>query len=370
MSEAEEIMRRNVAGEGQAASGGEGQAEAKPTLALRSMPELAASLERAGPRVWDVEGVILHGQYGILGAMWKAGKGWDAIDLNVSMASGTPWLGRYPCPNRGPAVLYPGEEDDHELKRRLAAVAKARDLDWRDLEIHVAQRTPRLSRAEDLDMVRRDLERVGPRLTTLDPLYHAAAGGDSANLFKMGELLAEASDLARAADCSLLGVTHYNRDRTREGSERFTGAGAAEWGRFLIAAELISRRDVDGWNEVTRRLEVIGTSIAGFTVTVTRRIRELDPGNPDSELLYEVDVSETVETPPGLTYPQARVWAVLEGPGHPVTIEQIQDLLKAGGMAKPYKRNTISGYLNELAKAGRADGETGEGPAKRWWRLD
>lgn len=337
-------------------------------LALRSLADVATALESGQRREWDVQGIVVHGQHGVEGSVSKAGKGWDVIDLSVSIASGTPWLGRFACPNPGLVALYPGEEDDHELKRRFSAVAQARGLDWRELPIHIAQRTPRLARPEELECMRRELGRLTPRMTILDPAYHAAAGGDQRNLFKMGELLAEASDITRSIDSSLLAVWHYNRNQERSGSDRFTGAGPAEWGRFLIAAEAPVRRLGLGFSEVTRRFEVTGTSIAGLAFVATRTITEEIPGDLNSPLTYQVKVEETVGVPPGLSFPEQRVWRALGEAEDPRSVQRIGDALAGDGLGKPYKRNTISENLNKLADRGLADCAT-DGAAKVWWRL-
>jgi hypothetical protein len=64
------------------------------------------------------------------------------VDLAISVASGTPWLGRFPCPNPGAVALFPGEEDAYELRRRFQAVAEPRGARADELPIHLAENTP------------------------------------------------------------------------------------------------------------------------------------------------------------------------------------------------------------------------------------
>jgi hypothetical protein len=268
--------------------------QAPHPLALRPLSQIAAELDAAGPREWDVEGIVVHRQHGAAGSTAKAGKGFDVADLVVSIASGTPWLGRFNCPNPGPVALYPGEEDGYEIRRRLVAVAEARGVNVYELPIHVAENTPRLSRPSDLEALRADLDPVRPRIAIIDPMYKAAAGGDPRSVIAMGELLNEASDIARSLDCSFLTVPHFNRDTTRKGSDRFSGAGAQEWGRFLIAGTVTRRIETENsGTEIVRRMEVTGTSIPDQAFVVTRRITATDPNDPNAPLVYEVQVSET-----------------------------------------------------------------------------
>jgi hypothetical protein len=344
-------------------------------LTLRSFPELLAANQAAGPRQWDVEGVLVHGQHGALGSTPKAGKGWDVVDLAVAIASGTEWLGHFACPNRGPVALFPGEEDDHELERRFVAVGEARGVNVRDLPVHIASDTPRFRRAEDLDVFRKELEAVRPRVSIVDPMYKSVAGGDPKLLAVMGELLSAASDIARELGSSFVTIPHFNRDTSRKGAERFTGAGPAEWGRFLIAATVTKRRQTEhGGTEVVRSVEISGTSIRDRTFVVVRKITPVDPADPDSPLVYEVRVDEADAAggaSPDLDYSLRCVLDVLGPPDDPRSIEQMQDAMARERRGKPpYSRQTFSAKLNELAKLGLADGESG-GPndPKRWWRM-
>jgi hypothetical protein len=172
-------------------SGANPVAEVRHPLTLRPIAEIVAELKKTGPREWDVEGVIVHGQHGVDGSTSKAGKGFDVADFCVSIASGTPWLEHFPCPKPGPVALWPGEEDDHELWRRLVAVAEARGLNALKLPIHIAENTPRLGRRDELRTFREQVQAIRPRLSIVDPMYKAAAGADTRSVVAMGEMLSE-----------------------------------------------------------------------------------------------------------------------------------------------------------------------------------
>jgi hypothetical protein len=191
----------------------------------------------------------------------------------------------------------------------------------------------------------------------------------------MGEMLAEASDVAREFDSSFLTVPHFNRDTSRKRSDRFSGAGAQEWGRFLIAGTLTQRhRTAEGGTEIVRRLDVTGTSIPDRSFIVTRRVTAVTQDDPDSPLVYEVQVSESCgdETHHELDYSLSRVLALLPTFEEPRTLKDLQDLMKASDPdpdAKPYSRPTLSTKLNELAELDYADCLGEEGQEKRWWKT-
>src|SRR5665213_2495378 len=62
-----------------------------PVLPIRRLADVAAEVDGRGPRRWLVRGVFPAGDYGVHGAEPKAGKTWNALDLGVSVATGTPW---------------------------------------------------------------------------------------------------------------------------------------------------------------------------------------------------------------------------------------------------------------------------------------
>lgn len=340
-------------------------------LTLRLLADVTAELDAAGPRQWDVEGIIVHGQHGALGSTPKAGKGWDVVDLAISIASGTAWLGHFDCPNAGPVALFPGEEDAHELRRRFEAVAEARDVVAAKLPIYIAENTPRFRQAGDLEVFRQQIEEIQPRFTIVDPMYKAAAGADPRSLIQMGEMLSEASDITRSLGSSFLTVPHFNRDKDRKGADRFTGAGAQEWGRFLIAGTVGPRRRTpEGGTEVVRTVDVSGTSIADRTFALTRRIIPVTPGDPDSPLIYEVEVKDKASEElahPELDYSLRLVLSLLGLQSEARTIEDLQESMATEEPnRKPYTRQTLSTKLNELASLELADCAQ-DGAVKRWW---
>jgi hypothetical protein len=342
-------------------------------LTSRSLAELGKAADEAGPREWVVEGAILAAQHGVLGGTWKAGKGWDACDLAVSIASGTPWLGRFACPSPGPVLMFVAEEgDEREIMRRMEAIAGARGLGCRDLPVHVALAVPRISDNLDLLGFAREIDFVKPTLTVIDPLYRAAVGADARSLIGMGEVLGRLDPISREAGSALVAVHHNNRSREAKGSASFSGAGAAEWGRFLVASEITFRGpSIDCGSRVVRKVEVTGMSLADHTFIVERTIRSVVPDDPDCPLVYEVSVrdEEDATATEGLSWPQRRVLAALGTEPDARIIQEIGDLLAADGTGKPLKHATIRVTLNELANVGLADREGAEGGARRWWRT-
>jgi putative DNA primase/helicase len=81
----------------------------RPIFEFLTVRELAEKVAAAGPRRWLVRGIFPGGDYGIHAAEMKAQKTWNGVDLAVSVASETPWLGHVPVDDPGPVLIFVGE---------------------------------------------------------------------------------------------------------------------------------------------------------------------------------------------------------------------------------------------------------------------
>jgi hypothetical protein len=345
------------------------------TLVVKTLAQLCAEVDARGPRRWLVRGVWPAGDYGVLGAEKKTGKSWMALDLAVSVASGTPWLGAFEVDDAGPVVVFAGEGGDGNIVRRLRAVAAARGLVADCLPIHVCTRAPHLSDPGHVVELQETVEAVRPSLVVLDPFYLAAGGANGADLYAMGALLERPQHVCGRVGAALLVVTHFNRSRDTRGAARFTGAGPAEWGRVLLAATQISRHTDSATKATTvlAELEVTGGEIPDTSVRVRRTVWAVDPEDLDSPLVYEVDTpaAEDNEGAPASDLPPAamKLLAALEHQSGPVPSSALVDWI-AERHGHGLKRETASRLLTKLGGLMLADSiDCGPGKPKLWFRT-
>lgn len=340
----------------------EAPAEADPpqpatrlALEFNTLKALRAQVAAAGPRKWLIRGLWPAGTYGVHAAEQKAGKTWNALDLAVSVASNTPWLGHFAIDDPGPAVIFAGEGGPSGLMRRIDAIAAGRKVDPDELQIAICTRAPHLADVGDLHQFAGALQTYKPRLVVLDPLYLAARGANLADLYAMGALLERAQHICAVTNTALWIVHHHNRSATAKGSARMSGAGPAEWGRVLIGATVITRHTDRETREtrVITQLEAIGGDIADDEFRLVRTIRAHDPDNLDSPLDYVVSVEPADEIPnvtvaAGVKPSAFRVLDVLLKQGTPMTVRKIGDELAEHG--HPLKKRTIQDALHSLGQ--------------------
>lgn len=98
-------------------------------------------------------------------------KSWLGLDLAVSVASGTPCLGRFACAHRGPTLVYLAEDALRDVRARVECLARSRHLSLGQLDLQViAEPVLRLDQERDRRRLLDAVARVRPRLLLLDPL--------------------------------------------------------------------------------------------------------------------------------------------------------------------------------------------------------
>lgn len=344
-------------------------------LQFQSLAELCLEVDAMGPRRWLIRGYWPAATYGAHAAEMKAQKTWNALDLAVSVASGTPWLGSIEIDDPGPVIVFAGEGGKPAIVRRLRAIAASRFWPTEDLPIVVCARAPHLSNEAHLLEVAAELGRTKPRLVILDPLYLAARGGKGSDLYAMGEMLEPIQHLCETARTALMVVTHYNR-KEGSGPGRITGAGPAEWARVIVGAKVISRHTDPETKESTviTDLDFVGGDIPDQALRIKRTIRSEDHADLDSPLHYRVEVVQSdapLERGTDLAPAALKVLEALDAAeGTPEDIAQLTDRI-AGKHGHGLRRETMSRNLNAFLKTGDVVCTNPDAPvktAKLWLR--
>jgi len=147
-----------------------------PVVRACDLPQRAEEARWLVEDLWPLQGV------GIIGGAAKSYKTWMALDLAVSVGTGTPCLGRFPS-RRGRALVYAAEDSLVDLRRRLEGLAALRRLRLAELDLVVIT-VPELllDRERDLAKLEATLEQQRPTLLVLDPFVrlHSALDENSA----------------------------------------------------------------------------------------------------------------------------------------------------------------------------------------------
>jgi len=253
------------------------------------------------PAEFLIEDWIRAGSYGVLGAQYKAGKTFFAIDAALSVASGTPFLGVVPV-KVGRVAMMHNEGDFAEFVDRLRAVARWKRIELTDEvldRLMFQEGATRMDRPDEVGRLYENLEGFQPDLITIDPWYMSAGDeADGKTLSKMGAVLGNLQGIAQELSSALLVTAHWNQSGTGKGVERWSGSGLAEWGRFLINVAIDKLIPAKPYAEdPTRRTSVdltvtLGGQVSG-TYAVHREVWRDDARNLQSPMHYLVTAAES-----------------------------------------------------------------------------
>lgn len=168
-------------------SANEGES-AKPAFRFIDSEEFLAGDYR--PQ-WLVPRILVRGQPGVIAGPSKGMKTSLLIDLAVSLATATAFLGQFPIRERVRVAVVSGESGQHTLKETCLRVLQAKGLDgdnlwgWLKWEFTL----PTFSDLETMQAFGEALAEIEADVVVIDPTYLALGDIDAKNLFEMGRAL-------------------------------------------------------------------------------------------------------------------------------------------------------------------------------------
>lgn len=196
---------------------------------------------------WIVQRWLVELQPILLGGPRKSLKTNILIDLVLSIATGTPFLGAFNVYGKRRVCLISGESGQAVIQETARRICAAKGLNLADVDVLWDFRLPRLAVATELKELQAGLRDNDVRFVAVDPAYLALLAGvpdiDASNIFSMGPLL-----LGIADACLNVGVTpllcHHTRKNLTNPNEPLdlsdlSHAAFAEFARQWI---LVNRR--------------------------------------------------------------------------------------------------------------------------------
>lgn len=303
-----------------------------------------ASVHIPRPR-WLVEGIWTRGGCGFISGAPKSYKSWLAIDLAVSVASGSPLLGEHRVVAPGP-VLYLQEEDslatavdrlDHVVEGRSPGAhwggvmgTDSGSVTWEpgsgmpiDIQAHtgIVLSDPRWH-AWLAERVRT----YGYRAVIIDTLTTTVGDVDLDKAVDLQtRVLRPLRELAQTYDCSVV-IVHHSRKNTggaRRGSNMLGSVALHGW----VDCALYLERDEES-GEITVSTEGKHDPVDGWAMTVPRMYRDWHTGGRQVWAPEVVDRESTPEPP--RRQAGSKITRVLRGMGGRATAEELRAVAGRG----------------------------------------
>ncbi|MFH1466891.1 MAG: AAA family ATPase [Pseudomonadota bacterium] len=317
-------------------------------MAVAPLPTVrACDLDADPPEArWLISQVWVRQGVGVVGGHPKLGKSWMGLDMAISVASGTPCLGRFPVERPGPAVVFLAEDGLGAVRSRIDAICTHRRLDLHRLPLHVITAPVlRLDTAEHQAALHATIEKLQPRLLVLDPLVrlHRLDENSSSD---MSGLLGFLRELQRKWGVAIALVHHASkRARARPGQAL---RGSSDLHAFVDSLAYLARQN----DELMLHLE---HRSAPTPEPVPVRLVH-GPGGKSTHLQV-IGGDEQLELPVPL---EARVMEVLDGADEPMMRKDLRERLRVNNqrLGKALERlesdgetrRTDQGWLRRLPK--------------------
>lgn len=173
----------------------------------------ASQLASSGPQTqWLVEDLWTEQAVGILGGEPKCCKSFLALDVAVSVASGTACLRQFPVRRSGSVLLFPAEDSLAVVRQRLEGIAAAAQVPFASLPVQVITAPSlRLDTATDRLRLSQTVQEQHPVLLVLDPLIrlHRVDENDATQI---AALLSYLRELQRKFQLAVMVVHHARKD--------------------------------------------------------------------------------------------------------------------------------------------------------------
>jgi hypothetical protein len=173
----------------------------------------ASQLSATGPQTqWLIEGLWAEQAVGILGGEPKCCKSFLALDIALSVASGTACLRQFPVRRAGKVLLFPAEDSLAIVRQRLEGIAGIAQVPFDSLPVEVITAPSlRLDTPADRQRLAKTVEALRPALLILDPLIrlHRVDENDATQI---AALLSFLRELQRQFELAVLLVHHARKD--------------------------------------------------------------------------------------------------------------------------------------------------------------
>jgi 5S rRNA maturation endonuclease (ribonuclease M5) len=160
-----------------------------------------------------IEGTMTAGQPLILAGGKKNLKTNVLLDASISIASGTPFLGKLTVNRQAVVGVMTGESGLATIQETCRRICRARGLKLADIDgLIISPDIPRAELSDHLEALEKFIRHDGIEILAIDPAYMSLPGDDAGNLFKQGTMLRELAAVCTRAGATLILAHHTKKN--------------------------------------------------------------------------------------------------------------------------------------------------------------
>ena len=223
-----------------------------------------------------INDLLIDSQPMVIGATSKSLKTSLALSAGVSLATGTPFLGRnVPVPKR--VIVFSGESGLATIRGVIRRVSKFHGLSPAECQdrLLICDTVPSFESREHLTLLRDVLRKYEPDFAIIDPAYMALGGEGADNVFAMGVKFKRLMDVCRGLEKPVLPciIHHAGKAAKKAKSLTLSDLAWAGWSEFAGQWWLIARQD-EKFDGRTHELRLQAGSRAGTFADLSLTVDE------------------------------------------------------------------------------------------------
>ena len=163
---------------------------------------------------WLIDKFLVTKQPGIVGGPHKTLKTLICLDMAISLATGTDFLGRFKINRSVRAIYMSGEGGCGILQDYCRRICASKRLTMADAAgVIVCERVPLIDQLGHAEAVQAFLTENEAEVVFIDPVYRALSGADAGNVFIMGARLDAIHEAVQAVGATPILLHHIKRNR-------------------------------------------------------------------------------------------------------------------------------------------------------------
>jgi hypothetical protein len=266
---------------------------------------------------WLIERLWSHQAVGIIGGSPKSGKTWLALEMAVSVASGSPCFGTFPVLAQGPVLLYAAEDSAATLRSRVETLARLHEVNFERLDVHIITvDSLRLDRPEHQDRLESTLHAYKPALLLLDPLVRVHAIDENV-AGQVAALLGYLRSLQRKTGAAIAVVHHVRKNASPTSAAGNSLRGSGDLYAWLDSFLYLRM------HQGQRTLSAEHRSAPAFG-PITLELVQSDPIGPHLKIAA---TNETLTSPPQDVL-KTRIMDLLSTTPEPLTVDTLRSRLQ------------------------------------------
>lgn len=207
---------------------------------------------------WLVENIWMEKNVGWIAGEGKSYKSVMSLDLALSVASGTPFLNKYPVKESGPVLMVQEEDPVWRVAHRIQGMANAKGIS----DIAVAEKNGNLvfnmkdsgiplyisiggkltfEDEDRMSALERAIASRRPKLVVLDPMFMLSAGMDEFKAGEMAGILNQLKHWRNEYECAIAVVHHFRKSTGADTQKLYGSMALYAWSENSLLVERQSR---------------------------------------------------------------------------------------------------------------------------------